>query len=185
MSKIHHEITPRLMTFIERQKIFFVATAADQGRVNISPKGLDSLHIIDSQRLAWLNLTGSGNETSAHVQQNPRMTLMFCAFDGEPLILRLYGTAREVTSADLQWDELAGLFTDIPGRRQVFDMTVDLVVTSCGFGVPLYNYDGDRDALIKWAEKKGDHGIRKYWEKNNQFSLDNYPTGIISGETGD
>jgi hypothetical protein len=183
MSKKHSEISPDLKHFIEQQKIFFVGTAAAQGQVNISPKGMDSLRVVNSARVVWLNLTGSGNETSAHIQQLNRMTLMFCAFAGEPMILRLYGRARELGPGDAGWDELASLFTAYPGQRQIFDLTVDLVVTSCGFGVPEYHYVEDRETLNNWADKKGEAGIRDYWEKNNQVSLDGFPTGILDKYT--
>jgi hypothetical protein len=165
--------------FIGEQKIFFVGTATADSRVNISPKGMDSLRVLGPNRVAWLNLTGSGNETAAHVQQSPRMTIMFCAFDGAPLILRLYGTALAVHQGDAEWEELFGLFNQLPGARQIFDVTVDLVQTSCGFGVPFFDYVGERETLSDWAVKKGDAGIRQYWADKNRTSLDGTPTHII------
>ena len=179
MSKIHTEITDKLSTFIEQQKIFFVATAAQQGRVNISPKGMDSLRVLNEKRVIWLNLTGSGNETSAHLQQANRITIMFCSFSCTPMILRLYGMAREVTREDSQWETLHSLFKPLQGCRQIFDIEVDLVQTSCGTGVPLFEYIDDRDQLNSWAIKKGEQGIRKYWEDKNQLSLDGFPTNIM------
>nr|WP_205736229.1 pyridoxamine 5'-phosphate oxidase family protein [Acidiferrobacter sp. SPIII_3] len=126
MAKQYAHIPERWARFITEQKIFFVATATCDSRVNVSPKGLDSLRILDPNRVAWLNLTGSGNESAAHVQSDPRMTLMFCAFGGEPVILRLYGTARAVHQADPAWPVLAALFPPLPGARQIFDVAIAL-----------------------------------------------------------
>ena len=179
MAKRYTEISDRLKQFIEVQKIFFVATAAADGRVNVSPKGMDSLRVIDNNRVVWLNVTGSGNETSAHVQENPRMTLMFNAFEGDPMILRLYGQAKVVHRNDLQWDELIALFSSLPGARQLFDFKVDLVQTSCGMSVPFFDYVGEREQLSEWAVKKGEQGLREWREQRNQFSLDGKPTHIM------
>lgn len=179
MGKRYTAIPENLRDFIAAQKIFFVATAGAQGRVNMSPKGMDSLRVLGDNRIVWLNLTGSGNETAAHVLENGRMTLMWCAFDGPPMILRIYGTAQAVHPRDEDWDELAGQLNLLPGARQIFDVSVDLVQTSCGFAVPLYDFTGERDQLIKWADTKGDAGIRLYWEDNNQTSLDGKPTHIF------
>ncbi|MCA9403131.1 MAG: pyridoxamine 5'-phosphate oxidase family protein [Candidatus Omnitrophica bacterium] len=179
MGKHFATIPDNLKNFIAVQKIFFVATAGDEGRVNLSPKGMDSLRVIGSSRIVWLNLTGSGNETAAHVRENGRMTLMWCAFDGPPMILRIYGSARVVHTRDTEWNELIGHLNPLPGARQIFDLTVDLVQTSCGFAVPRYDYGGDRDQLIKWAHTKGEDGIHRYWEDNNQTSLDGNPTHIL------
>jgi hypothetical protein len=179
MAQQYPEITEKLKLFIEQQRIFFVATAAADGRVNVSPKGMESLRIIDSRRVAWLNVTGSGNETAAHVQENPRMTIMFAAFTGKPMILRLYGQANVIHHNDPQWEGLYGQFKPLPGARQIFDLSVDLVQTSCGMGVPLFEYQGDRELLNDWAEKKGDAGIRQYWQDKNQESIDGKPTHII------
>ncbi|WP_373508630.1 pyridoxamine 5'-phosphate oxidase family protein [Thiocapsa sp.] len=165
--------------FIAEQKIFFVATAIEDSRVNLSPKGLDALRVIDAGRVLWLNLTGSGNETSAHVQRDPRMTLMFCAFEDPPMILRVYGTARVVHPGDPDWANLLSLFKPLPGARQIFDLAVDLVQTSCGMGVPYFTYSGDREQLVDWALKKGDEGVRDYWEQKNQVSIDGIPTRIV------
>jgi hypothetical protein len=179
MGQRHPEITDKLKKFIDEQKIFFVATATAESRINISPKGMDSLRVLGPNRVAWLNVTGSGNETAAHVQEKPRMTLMFCAFEASPMILRLFGHARVVHKNDPEWDELVAVFKPIPGARQVFDLTVDLVQTSCGMGVPLFEYVGDREQLINWAVKKGEAGIKQYWEDKNQVSLDGRPTRIM------
>ena len=165
--------------FIEAQKLFFVATAARDGHVNVSPKGLDSLRVLDGQTVVWLNGTGSGNETAAHLLDNPRMTLMFCAFEGNPLILRLYGDAEVYHPRDPEWDMYIGLFTPLEGSRQVFKLHVQLVQTSCGFGVPLFDYQSDRTLMQTWAEKKGEDGVQDYWSEKNQLSLDGQPTSIF------
>lgn len=179
MAQRFGQLTEQHIQFINEQKIFFVGTATADSRVNISPKGLDSLRVLSSSRVLWLNLTGSGNETAAHVQQMPRMTLMFCAFEGEPLILRLYGAARVVHRRDPQWDELNSHFPRLPGARQIFDLAVDLVQTSCGFGVPLYTYTGQRQLLLDWAIKKGEEGVQRYWQEKNQSSLDGVPANFF------
>lgn len=172
-------IGERHREFIERQRMFFVATAAPEGRVNLSPKGLDALRVLAPDRVAWLNLTGSGNETAAHLLEHDRMTLMFCAFEGAPLILRLYGRASSLHPRDAGWAELAGLFPPLTGARQIIDMHVELVLTSCGLGVPLYDYLGQRDGLEAWARNKGEDGIRRYWEEKNRVSLDGKATGVL------
>ncbi len=175
MGKKYDLISPRHKEFIERQKIFFVATAAPQGRVNLSPKGMDTFRVVDENRVVWLSVTGSANETAAHLQESPRMTIMFTAFEGDPKILRLYGEARAIYEGDERWDELAGLFPPLPGVRQIFDMRVDLVHTSCGMSVPLYDYVGEREDLNRWALKKGEEGIRSYWRERNSVSIDGKP----------
>lgn len=159
--------------------MFFVATAPQNGHVNLSPKGLDSLRVLDSRTVAWLNVTGSGNETAAHVLENGRMTLMFCAFVGNPMILRIYGKARVVHQRDVEWTGLLRNFEELPGARQIFVLAVELVQTSCGMAVPLYDYDGQRTVLTDWALQKGPQGIAEYWEKKNLVSLDGKPTGIF------
>lgn len=179
MGRQYSEIPDKLQQFIAEQKMFFVATAGTGGRVNVSPKGMDSLRVVNGNRVVWLSVTGSGNETSAHVQEMPRMTLMFCAFQGKPMILRLYGQARVVHMNDSEWGGLYALFDPLPGVRQIFDLSVDLVQTSCGMGVPLYEYAGDRDDLRNWAAKKGRADLEKYWEEKNQVSLDGRQTHIL------
>ena len=180
MGKLYKQLTDDLAGFIQRQKLFFVGTAADDGRVNVSPKGMDTLRVVTEDRVVWLNLTGSSNETAAHLRENDRITLMFCAFEGDLLILRLYGHARIFHPHDTEWDSLITFFPAIPGARQIIDMSVDLVQTSCGFGVPFFEFKAERDQLEKWAEKKGPEGIRQYWEEKNQISLDGKPTGIVA-----
>lgn len=179
MAQRYPQITDRIRRFIEAQHMFFVATAARTGRVNVSPKGLDTLRILDADRVAWLNLTGSGNETAAHILDLPRMTLMFCAFQGNPWIVRLFGTPTMVQPGEDGWDELAGLFPPQRGSRQVYVLDIDLVLTSCGFGVPLYDFEGQRDVLDSWAAKKGDAGLLTYQREKNAESLDGLPTGLV------
>ena len=179
MGKQFEALSERHIEFIAEQKMFFVGTATSDSRINVSPKGMDSLRILGKNRVAWLNVTGSGNETSAHVQINPRMTIMFCAFEGDPLILRLYGVAQVVHKNDVAWNSLFPLFDPLVGARQIFDLSIDLVQSSCGMAVPNYSYTGDRELLNDWAVKKGDEGLKMYWEEKNQNSLDNIPSNIM------
>ena len=182
MAQRYSELSDTHIQFIAKQKIFFVGTATADSRINVSPKGMDSLRVLSNSRIVWLNVTGSGNETSAHVQQQPRMTVMLCAFDGPPLVLRLYGTATVVHPCDPEWRELFPLFPPLLGARQIFDVTIDLVQTSCGMAVPYLSYAGDRELLSKWAEKKGEEGLRQYREEKNDLSLDGIPTHIVRKE---
>ena len=173
MGKRYSEISPKLADFIADQKIFFVGTAAPTGRVNVSPKGMDTLRVLGPNKVVWLNLTGSGNETAAHLMENDRMTIMFCAFEGNPLILRLYGSAR-IYHHDLpQYKEYISLFPENVGSRQIIELAVDLVQTSCGFGVPVMDFNEERTLLKIWGEKKGPEGIKKYWQEKNSVSIDN------------
>lgn len=179
MGQKYPELNEKLQEFITQQKIFFVATAAPEGRVNLSPKGMDSFRIISPNKIAWLNLTGSGNETAAHLLESNRITVMFCAMEGTPMILRLYGHATVFHPRDDEWNTLAAMFPPIAGARQTIAMDIDLVQTSCGMGVPYFDYAGDRQLLTEWAEKKGDAGLQQYWSDKNQVSLDGKPTGIF------
>jgi hypothetical protein len=178
MAQQFDAISDRHRAFIQRQPMFFVATAARGGRVNVSPKGLDSLRVLDPHRVVWLNGTGSGNETAAHLLDLNRMTIMFCSFVREPLILRLYGTAREVQPGDADWPALAALFPPMPGARQLYDVSVDLVHTSCGYGVPLMETVGQRELMDNWATKKGEEGLAVYHAEKNLESIDGFPTGL-------
>ncbi len=178
MGQRHTGLSEKLTAFIRRQHLFFVGTADRDGHVNISPKGMDTLRVLDSTRIVWLNLTGSGNETAAHLQSGGRITLMFCAFDCDPLILRVYGQGRVIHPRDTDWNELGALFPTLPGARQIIDVDIELVQTSCGFGVPLFDFKSERGLLNTWAEKKGEDGIRQYWQDKNRLSLDGKPTGI-------
>jgi len=178
MGKILTKLSTALKDFIQEQQMFFVATAPADGKVNLSPKGMDTFRIMGDNRVIWLNLTGSGNETAAHVLENNRMTIMFCSYVGNPLILRLYGTAKFFQPGDPEWEALATEFPPYGGQRQIFEMAIESVQTSCGYAVPLYEYKGQRTRLEKWTEEKGESGIRDYWEEKNKVSLDGKPTGI-------
>lgn len=179
MGQKFNRLSEKHIQFIAEQKIFFVGTATADSRVNISPKGMESLKVLSHSRIVWLNVTGSGNETSAHVQQCPRMTIMFCAFAGEPLILRIYGSAQVRHQTDPEWDTLFACFKPLPGARQIFDVSIDRVQTSCGMAVPFYAYEGERELLSNWAAKKGDAGLKQYWQEKNQTSIDGIPTHIV------
>jgi hypothetical protein len=181
MSERFTALQAKHIEFIQQQHLFFTGTAAAEGLVNVSPKGMDSLRIEDNNSVLWLNLTGSGNESAAHILENPRMTVMFCSFDRQPLILRLYGQARAVHPWDEAWPDLVGRFPAHPGARQVFVLDIDMVQTSCGYAVPHYTYGNERKTLTKWAKKHGEDGIRAYWEEHNQQSLDDKQTGIFQG----
>jgi len=179
MSKFYTKITSRLQKFINTQKIFFVATAPNSGRINLSPKGMDSFRVIDKNRVLWLNVTGSGNETAAHLLENQRITIMFCSFEGAPNILRLYGKGKEIKEGDTSWSELIQLFPETPGTRQIFDITIDSAQTSCGMSIPFFEYKGERNELNDWATTQGKEGIKDYWTKKNQTSIDGLPTKIL------
>ncbi len=170
-----------LRSFIEKQPMFFVATAGSEGRVNTSPKGMDTLKIIDDNRVVWLNLSGSGNETAAHVAENGRMTLMFCAFEGNALILRVYGAAKVIHSRDAQWPELSEGLPKLAGSRQIFDLTIDLVQTSCGTGVPIMEFKESRgeEELLPYYADLGSDGLEAFWRKKNVLTIDGKPTGIF------
>jgi len=179
MGQQYSELNDQHKVFIAEQKVYFVGTAAEAGNVNLSPKGGDSIRVINSKKIAWLNLTGSGNESASHVLQNPRMTLMFCAFDGKPLILRAYGNARVLHQKDKEWDEYYSRFPDSVAARQIFVLDIHLVQSSCGKSVPYFSYDEDRDDLEKWSDKQGKDGIEKYWLRKNQKSIDGFETEIV------
>lgn len=178
MADFFETISPDHARFIDEQPLFFVATAplAAGGHVNLSPKGLDTFRVLAPDRVAYLDLTGSGNETAAHLQENGRITFMFCSFGRRPLILRLYGTGRAVAPDDPAWDELIDRFPDVPGARQLIVADIGLVQTSCGYAVPRMTLDGQRDTLVRWAEAKGDAGLAAYRAEKNARSLDGLPT---------
>jgi hypothetical protein len=180
MAKLYENITDDLAAFIRAQPLFFVASAPldPHGHVNLSPKGLDSLRILSPHRVAYLDLTGSGNETSAHLEENGRITFMFCAFSGPPRILRLYGHGQVILPQMDAWNTYAPLFTLLPGARQIIVADIERVQTSCGFGVPLMDYVGQRDTLIRWADAKGEEGIAAYHQEKNMTSIDGLPTPL-------
>ena len=179
MAKQFPSLDKRLQDFIESQHLFFVATAAPTGRVNVSPKGMDSLRVLGPNQILWRNVTGSGNETAGHLKQLNRMTLMWCSFTARPMILRAYGTARTLHPRDADWDTLNAHFPPFDGARQLYDMAVDMVQTSCGYAVPHFDFAGDRDTLAKWTEDRGLEGVRAYWAERNRQTLDGAPTGIL------
>ncbi|NJP09986.1 MAG: pyridoxamine 5'-phosphate oxidase family protein [Leptolyngbyaceae cyanobacterium RU_5_1] len=180
MAKVFDRITDELQTFIAAQQLFFVATAplTLTGHINLSPKGLDSFRVLSPNQVAYVDLTGSGNETSAHLLENGRITFMFCAFQGPPLILRLYGQGQVILPSSPEWQELHSLFSPIPGIRQMIVAEIDRVQTSCGMGVPLYEYEGQRSGLVEWAAKKGEPGLIEYRQLKNSVSLDGLPTPL-------
>lgn len=180
MARTYPLITDELRAFIEAQQLFFVASAPldPAGHVNLSPKGLDTLRVLSPARVAYFDLTGSGNETSAHLLENGRLTFMFCAFAGPPRILRLYGTGTTVLPGSAAWNELAPLFTPYPGARQLIVADITRVQTSCGYAVPRYDYVEQRDTLLRWADAKGDAGLEAYWQEKNHVSLDGLPTPL-------
>ena len=179
MGKKYSSLNNKLIEFIKKQHIYFVSTAPIAGRINLSPKGMDTLRVINENQVVWLNLTGSGNETAAHLLEDQRLTMMFCAFAGTPMILRLYGKAHAIAPDDVNWEDCANHFPPLAGARQVIVLNVDLVQTSCGMAVPLYDFVEQRDQLDEWAKKKGPAGIKAYWQEKNVESLDGKPTGII------
>lgn len=180
MGKFTQELRPQDIKFIARQKMFFTATApiARDGHINLSPKGLDSFRIISPNKVAYLDLNGSGNETSAHLLENGRITIMFCAYDGPPNILRLYGTGYTVLPEDAGWEALHSLFNLSVEARQIIVVDVHQVQNSCGYSVPYYNYEGERDHAQKWCDKKGSAGLQQYQQDKNLLSLDGLPTAI-------
>jgi hypothetical protein len=179
MAKFYERLDESLKKFIGKQKMFFTASAAADGRVNLSPKGIDTFRCLDDTTVAYLDLTGSGNETAAHVSENGRITIMFCSFSGKPLILRIYGQGEIVRPDDELWEKLHENFPEYAGERQIVLINIESVQTSCGFGVPVYEFKRERTDLIKWAERKGDDGIRQYWRDKNQKSIDGLPTNIF------
>jgi hypothetical protein len=179
MAKKFDALSESLQEFILKQKIFFVGTARSSGTVNVSPKGMDSLRVLGPNKVIWLNLTGSGNETAAHILENDRMTIMFCAFEGNPLILRLYGHAKVYHERDEIYHQYIEHFPSTPGARQVFELNIDMVQTSCGYAVPLLDYKEDRSMLKTWAQKKGKAKLKEYWQEKNTKSLDGFETGIF------
>ena len=177
MAQFYSSLSEKLINFIEQQHIFFVATAPTVGRINLSPKGMDTLKVLSSDEIIWLNLTGSGNETAAHLLENGRMTVLLCSFSEKPLILRVYGEGKCIYPNQDHWKEYINLLGNFPGARQIVKLKIESVQTSCGFAVPYMEYKGERDQLVKWSENKGSEGIRKYWKEKNQVSIDNLPTG--------
>ncbi|RXK48781.1 pyridoxamine 5'-phosphate oxidase family protein [Aquirufa rosea] len=180
MGKFYPSISKAHQDFIEKQHLFFVGTAPlrDDGRVNVSPKGLDSFRVISKQTVAYMDLISSGNETSAHTLENGRITFMFCSFDKTPNILRLYGKGFTILPNSPLWDEYAPHFNLISSTRQIIVGNIDLVQTSCGYGVPMYDYQGERDIYFTWSEQMGAEKMEEYMLENNMKSLDGLPTDL-------
>lgn len=180
MAKFFPELTSSHIEFLQRQKIFFVASAPQEGRVNLSPKGMDTFRVLGPRRVGYLDATGSGNETAAHLRQNGRLTLMFCSFEGSPLIFRIYARGRVVRPSDGDWIQLRPLFGPaMPGERQLVLAEIENAQTSCGFGVPFFSYQGEREQLVEWAERKGSDGLAVYRAEKNVRSIDGLPTGLV------
>ena len=185
MGKFHSSIGEKHQEFIEAQHMFFVSTAplSPTAHINLSPKGLDSFGVLSPNRVAYMDIVGSGNETSAHLLENGRITFMFCAFSGPPNILRLYGTGKTVLPGDEEWHDLSSHFIILPSTRQIIVADIDKVQTSCGFSVPLYRYNGERDHAEKWAAKKGAEGLELYKKEKNLVSLDGLPTALAQHDS--
>jgi hypothetical protein len=184
VSKVFAELDDDLRRFIARQHVFFVATAplAADGHVNLSPKGLDTFRVLGPTTVAYLDLTGSGVETIAHLRENGRLTVMFCAFEGRPRILRLYGRGRAVEPGDTDWPAVSSGFSELPGVRSVVVMEVERIADSCGYAVPLFEFVGERGQLTKWADNKGEDELRRYRAQKNRTSIDGLPGLPSAGE---
>jgi hypothetical protein len=182
MSEWHKSITPEMKQFIAEQKIFFVATAPHKGRINLSPKGMDTFRVVDDNRVLYLDLTGSGNETAAHLLENGRITVMFCSFDKTARIMRLYGRGRAIHPRDDRWNEYLAMFPSEPGVRQIMEIEVETAMTSCGYAVPHEGVE-ERDTLRRYWQKRGDDALAKYQQQNNIESIDGLPTGIFRDDT--
>jgi hypothetical protein len=178
MGKFYTEITAELQRFIAEQQMFFTATAAATGRINLSPKGIVTFRCLDERTVTYLDLTGSGNETAALLAADGRITIMFCSFAGKPWILRLYGKGEVVPLNSDRGRELHSLFGWIAGERHLILAHIDSAQTSCGMAVPRYEFKQQRDELIQWASKKGDEGIREYRRTKNAVSIDGLPTRL-------
>ena len=174
MGKEYPEIDPAIRDWIAQQKMFFVSTAplAQDGLINCSPKGMDTLRVLGPRTIGYLDMTGSGVETIAHLKGNKRIVIMMCAFDGPPKIFRFYGKGEVLEIGTEKFNELVPQFEKGIGARSIIRIEIDLIRDSCGYAIPLLDYTGERDVLSKWAESKGLEGVRKYREENNQVSLD-------------
>lgn len=186
MGKFHTSISAVHEQFIQQQHLFFVSTAplSGEGHINCSPKGLDCFRVLSPYMVAYMDLISSGNETSAHTLENGRITIMFCSFQGPPNILRLYGKGFTVLPGSEEWEEFAPHFTIYPSTRQIIVAEITTVQTSCGFGVPLFDYVGERDIHFDWAKTKGEQGLAEYIADKNLKSMDGLPTVIGQTKTG-
>ncbi len=179
MARFYEQLTPELIAFIQCQAVFFTATAAADCRINLSPKGLDSLRVISPAHIAYLDLTGSGNETAAHIHADGRLTIMFCSFADNPLILRLYGKGAVTTRRDPEWPRLSEHFAPLPGARQIISLHIDSLQTSCGFGVPEMTFKQARDRLIEHNRQRSVEATADYWRRKNSTSIDGLPTHLL------
>lgn len=180
MAKFYDQLNPELREFIQAQHIFFHASAPAQGRINLSPKGLDTFRILSDQRVAYLDLTGSECETAAHLAENGRLTIMFCSFSEKPLIVRLYGRGSVVRPRDEQWHELHAHFQSTPGERQIVVLDIESIMTTCGFAVPVYEFKSHRDQLTEFTCKMGPERMDEYRRERNQASIDGLPTFLLT-----
>jgi hypothetical protein len=181
MAQFYEQLNEKLIDFIRQQHVFFVASATNEGRVNCSPKGMDTLRVFTEKTVAYLDLTGSGAETAAHVRRDGRLTIMFCSFGEKPLVLRLYGRGEIVRPVDPAWADLKPHFTDILGQRQIVVQQIESVQTSCGFSIPRMQFIEERGELVSWATKKGPEGLVEYRNKKNARSIDGLETGLATG----
>lgn len=182
MAKFYTELDESLKAFIRAQQIYFHASAPNQGRINISPKGLDTFRILNDRCVGYLDLTGSECETAAHIAENGRLTLMFCSFDEKPLILRLYGRGRVIHRRDPQWVEVRTHFKAYPGERQIVVLDIESIMSTCGFAVPLFEFKGEREQLTELVCKMGDEKMDEYRQKKNQISIDGLPTYLLEDQ---
>ena len=178
MASFFPDLTDKLIDFIREQHMFFVATAAPTGRINLSPKGMDTFRVLSPKLVGYLDLTGSGAETSAHVLADGRVTIMFCSFTAKPLILRLYGRGEIIRPVEPRWADVSQHFPALVGARQIILMHIESGQTSCGFAVPRYELVEERQMLIAWATNKGEDGLRDYRAKKNRVSIDGLATGL-------
>jgi len=178
--KVFPEIDDRMATFIRAQQMFFVATAprSTEGFVNLSPKGLDTFEILDPLTVGYVDFVGSGVETISHLRENGRIVFMFCAFEGPPKIVRLHGRGDVVEPSDPEWEEVASRFPHYPGTRAIVRARLHRIADSCGYGVPLYEFQSHRDQMTEWAERKGPDGLAQYKAENNVRNLDGLPSGL-------
>jgi hypothetical protein len=183
MAKFYNRLTPELQRFLSEQLVFFTATAPIEGRINLSPRGMDTLRCLDECTVAYLDLTGSGNETAAHLRLNRRMTIMCCSFSEQPLILRLYGKGRVAGPGTADWEALRPSFPAIPGVRQIVILDIESAQTSCGFGVPVFDAGRERTKLVEWAQRKGEAGLADYRREHNRVSIDGLDTGLMVDES--
>lgn len=182
MAKQYDALSDAHRDFIARQHVFFTATATADSRVNISPRGIGALRIPDAHTALYLDRTGSGMETAAHLRADGRMTIMLCSFAGPPQIMRLYGRGDTLRHDSIAFAALHAAHFGAPpplGTRQIVRLKIDLVQTSCGYGVPLFDHVGERQAMENWHDAKGEDGIKRYWQAENGESIDGLPTGFL------